>query len=170
MTMRGMTMKVILHDLPVEKFNELIGNREDTIIISGKEPAAYCTGCYGCWLKKPGKCVMKDRLEDAGAKVMQAEELIIISRCLYGGYSPEIKRIMDRSIPGVMPFFVRKNGEMHHSARYDNQMSLKVYFYSETTEEEKELAKELIVANGLNFWARETEVNFVDETKLGEVL
>lgn len=163
-------MKVIIHDLTDFSSIEVKLPKDDTLIISAHDAAAYCKGCFGCWVKKPGKCIMADRLEDIGSKVIQAEELIIISECTYGGYSPGIKKIIDRCIPGVMPFFVRKNGEMHHAARYDNYMKLTVIYYNEVSEKQMELADELAKANGLNFWAKEYSVSFTSENNIAEIV
>lgn len=139
----------------------------DYVSLNANDRAAYCKGCFGCWLKTPGRCVMADRLETVGSLVMQADTLIIVSRCCYGGYSPNIKKILDRCIPGVMPFFVTKpdeNGkrEQHHSARYANQMKLRVLFYGAAGEEEQQLAEALVNANGLNYWAQSVNVSFAD--------
>lgn len=142
-------------------------NLTETIFVNANENAAYCKGCFACWLKTPGKCIMSDRLEFLGSKIMQADSVTIVSECFYGGFSPNVKRVLDRCIPGVMPFFVTKrNGEgkreQHHSARYPNRMKLTVCFYGNISESEKELARKLVEANGLNYWAKSTEVLFAE--------
>lgn len=135
--------------------------------INAGEKAAFCKGCFGCWLKTPGRCVMADRLETVGSLVMQAETVTIVSPCCYGGFSPNVKKILDRCIPGVMPFFVTKkaeNGkkEQHHSQRYQNHMKLIVWFYGTVDEKEKTLARKIVYANGLNYWAKQVEIFFVN--------
>ena len=162
-------MRVLIFDITEEELKALVEVHEDDFLIPAGAPATYCKGCFGCWLKRPGECVMKDRLEKTGSLILQAEQVVIISRCVYGGYSPAVKKVMDRGIPGVMPFFVKKEGEMHHSARYDNRMDLKVFFYGDITAKEKKVAEEMVKANGLNFWAESTSVSFVNREELKEV-
>lgn len=50
---------------------------------------------------------------------------------------------------------------MHHKSRYEKQLRLSVYFYGDNiTPEEKEIARQLVAANGLNFNTIETSVHF----------
>ena len=140
---------------------------EDWALIDARKKATFCKGCFGCWLKTPARCVMSDRLETVGSQLLQAERLTIVSKCCYGGFSPAVKKILDRCIPGVTPFFVTKRSnhgtkEQHHAPRYTNRMKLTVWFYGALDEEEKRIARELVCANGLNYWAEEIDVSFVD--------
>ena len=41
-------------------------------------------------------------------------ELVLVSRCCFGGPGPFVKNVLDRCISYVHPYFVIKNGEMHH--------------------------------------------------------
>jgi hypothetical protein len=71
---------------------------------------------------------------------------------------------MDRSIPYLLPYFETKNGETHHQCRYDNKPVIKVYFYGEIFDMEKETAKKMVLANGINHHAQKTEVYFYDNS------
>ena len=64
-----------------------------------------CKGCFECWLKMPGKCCMADHSEMIGSRIAVTERVIIISKSIYGGFAAPVKRVLDRSIPGVLPFF-----------------------------------------------------------------
>ena len=128
-------------------------------------------GCFGCWLKTPGRCVIPDEYQRMGELAAKAEELTIISKCSFGSYSSFVKNVLDRSISYVLPFFEIREGEMHHRKRYDNQFLMRVIFYgSDITEEEKETAKELVKANAVNHHGKVKEVLFVESAeKIGEV-
>ena len=128
-------------------------------------------GCFGCWLKTPGRCVIPDEYQRMGELAAKAEELTIISKCSFGSYSSFVKNVLDRSISYVLPFFEIREGEMHHRKRYDNQFLMRVIFYgSDITEEEKETAKELVKANAVNLHGKVKEVLFVESAeKIGEV-
>ena len=155
-------MNIIIHDLTKELFEELFSpvNR-DTKIISNTGHIQNCIGCFGCWVKTPGKCVIKDGYENMGVLLSQADHVIIISRCYYGGYSPLVKSILDRSISYLLRFFRIKHGETHHKQRYQNKFRLSVYFYgSHITPEERKTARKLVQANRINFHVPESQVFF----------
>ena len=67
----------------------------------------HCVGCFGCWVKTPGVCVINDAGRDAARAVT------------FGGYSSQLKKALDRAICLVTPFFTKVNGEIHHVPRYE---------------------------------------------------
>jgi multimeric flavodoxin WrbA len=77
-----------------------------------------CVGCFGCWLKTPGQCQMRDD----GVEIMRAmancDGLILLSPVTFGGYSSVLKRALDRILMLLWPLFVRVQGEMRHPLRY----------------------------------------------------
>lgn len=122
-----------------------------------------CTGCFGCWIKTPGRCVIKDDYATMGEELAKCEELVIVSRCTYGGFSPYVKNVLDRSIGYVLPYFETVNGEMHHKRRYDNVIKISVYFYGEEiSPQEKKVAKSLVQANMTNFHGEVAAIDFYD--------
>ncbi len=131
-----------------------------------------CVGCFGCWIKTPGRCVIKDGYENIGRDMAHCEEVLIISRCVYGSYSPFVKNILDRSISYVLPFFVKRNNEIHHQMRYNNTPALSVRFYGEKiTEAEKNTAEALVQANITNMNMKLTSIHFSeDATHVMEVV
>lgn len=161
-------MKVIIHDLKNEQFQALFPNlNKDTHIIFDNGKIKHCVGCFGCWIKTPGTCVIKDGYEHTGAILSQADKVIIISQCVYGGYSPFIKNIIDRSISYVLPFFNTINGETHHQPRYQNKYQLSVYFYGEAiSSQEKSVAQSLVKSNSINFNISQYIVSFFDSIHL----
>lgn len=157
-------MYTIIHDLKDEIFEEIFPELKNNVtIISDNGKITPCTGCFGCWIKTPARCVIKDGYENMGEVLSKTERLIIISRCCFGGYSPFVKNVIDRSISYLLPFFKIKDGESHHRGRYKNKFSLHVYFYgSDMTRGETEAAKETVKANGKNLNASEEKVFFLD--------
>ena len=165
-------MNLIIHDLSKEQWEALaFPLKEETKIIDNSGKIKKCMGCFGCWLKTPGRCVIPDEYQRMGELAAKAEELTIISKCSFGSYSSFVKNVLDRSISYVLPFFEIREGEMHHRKRYDNQFLMRVIFYgSDITEEEKETAKELVKANAVNLQRKVKEVLFVESAeKIGEV-
>lgn len=137
-------MNVIIHDLEKEKFQTLFYNiNEDTCIISNNEKIRNCIGCFGCWVKSPGSCVIKDGYDNMGEILSKANKLIIISQCCFGGYSPFVKNILDRSISYLLPFFKIIDNETHHRQRYKKDLSLSVYFYGEHISQQESKRKKI---------------------------
>lgn len=141
-------MKLIITD--IEKFSIQIRGEHKVIKPDGN--IRHCLGCFGCWVKTPGKCVLHDGYENTGGYMGKCAELILVSRCYYGGASPFVKIAQDRAISYLHPDFVIRKGEMHHKRRYKNVITLSLHLYGENiTELEKETARELLKANADNY-------------------
>lgn len=156
-------MNVIIHDLTDLQFQQMYQQIEgDTKIISNNGYIKNCMGCFGCWIKTPGQCVVKDGYETMGSILSRADTVTIISQCYYGGYSPFVKNVLDRSISFLLPFFRKIESETHHKPRYQKSFRLCVYFYGEhITQSEKDTAKRLVGRNSINFNVSEHEVTFL---------
>ena len=140
-------------------------------IIKPDSPIKHCIGCFGCWVKTPGECVIKDDYSRTGCFLGKCDELIMISECLYGGFSSFVKKVQDRCISYVRPDFAIVNDEMRHRQRYFNKIRITALFYGEDiTEEEKLTAKKIVSANAKNFYARVEKVLFFrNAAELAEV-
>jgi len=72
----------------------------------------------------------------------------------FGGYSSEMKKVLDRFIPTILPFFTKREGETHHKYRYEKRSSIiSVGVLDEPNEEKKSTFKELVFRNSLNMGA-----------------
>ena len=146
-----------------EKNENWIKNKEKEIIIYNNSNIRNCTGCFCCWIKNPGRCILKDGYENLAELYSKAEKIIIISKCCYGTYSPFVKNVLDRSIPYLLPFFKLKNNEMHHTIRYKKKLFLEVYFYGkDLTELEKNIAEKTVKANCINLNVKKFNVSFLE--------
>lgn len=138
----------------------------ETVVVSDNGTIKNCIGCYGCWVKTPGQCVIKDEYQQMGALLSEADRVMIFSRCLLGGYSPFIKNVLDRSISYLLPFFKAKGKETHHQQRYPAQFALEVHFYGENlSDREKSVAEKLVQANAVNFDASSVRVTFSEKAE-----
>ena len=152
--------RLIIYDVPTEHI-EKFTNDED-ILVNANEISRYCIGCFGCWLKTPGKCIIKDGFENLGQRLSQVSAFILISKATFGSYSSPVKNVLDRSIAYVLPFFEIRNGEMHHGERYHNDLTISALFYGDMSEEEKQTAENLVKANAVNLNAALGRVHFVE--------
>lgn len=113
-------MKVIISDVP----DLPIAESDEYKIIYDNGKIRHCIGCFGCWVKTPGKCVINDGYENTGELMSKCDEIILVSKCTYGGFSPFVKNVLDRAISYISPHFVIRNGEMHHKRRYKNVLNI----------------------------------------------
>ncbi len=156
---------LILHDLDPEAVAASVSKSErdgtQYTVFAQSPQVRPCVGCFGCWIKTPGRCVMADHDSELALLLPRADELTIISRLVFGGLSPNVKAVLDRSIGYVLPFFRYVDGEMHHAPRYANRLSLRYLFYGEDMPEaEKETARQLIQANTINLHAEKSHIGF----------
>lgn len=165
--------KLILHDLDIETAESLFKDVSDAKIFCAAKKMSKCTGCFGCWLRTPALCVIRDGTESLGEKIAHCDEFIIISRNLYGGFSKEIKNALDRSISFALPFFDVRNGEIHHQMRYPKIGTIKTYIYNSggISDTDKATLMEITKANSINFNKIDYQTIFVhDVNELKEVL
>ena len=154
-------MKVILHDLERSFDSRLEAHCDRLIAADGKY--APCQGCFGCWTKHPAECFMKDSLRQACRVVGQADELVIVTKNLYGGYSAAVKNVLDRSIGTSTPFSTYRGRQMHHTLRYGRHDLLKVVVYGDITEAEKETFRLTAQRNAVNEGIDRAEVLFLSD-------
>ena len=105
----------LLHSYFAEKGFET----EETQI--GRNELAFCMGCFGCWIKKPGECVIGDSMAALNSREMNSDVVIFLSPVVFGQFSANIKNAVDRWLPNMLPFFTtRKDGSTMHPPRYDD--------------------------------------------------
>ena len=72
----------------------------DVTIISLKDKKiAHCVGCFKCWIKTPGECIMNDDARDIAKQIINSDIIICLSPVTFGGYNSEIKKVFDKIIP-----------------------------------------------------------------------
>lgn len=157
-------MRLLIHDLTEEELDKLSPRLNENIkLLPNTKEIHKCIGCFSCWIKTPTECVIKDYYSNMSKLINDSDELIIISRCCYGGFSPFVKNIIDKSISYILPYFVMKDNMMRHKSRYSKQINLKAIFYgNHITEAEKDTATKLVHGNSINFNMKEHSVCFYE--------
>ncbi|MFW9970069.1 MAG: flavodoxin family protein [Candidatus Odinarchaeota archaeon] len=113
-----------------------------------------CQGDFECWLQTPGECKIDDDGPDLTKKMVQSDLVIHFTPITFGGYSSELKKVMDRFIPDILPYFTKRAGETHHKYRYKRRSSIiAVGVLGELNEEKESTFKELVYRNSLNMGA-----------------
>jgi multimeric flavodoxin WrbA len=142
----------MIFDLMLEELKKL--NWEVVSIVLEDKEIAYCTGCFGCWVQTPGECVIKDFEENVVRDMVHSDLIIYLTPIMFGGYSSILKKALDRQIGRVLPYFVKVNGEVHHSKRYEKQQSLlSIGLLDKHDAEKEEIFKTLVARNAINMWA-----------------
>ena len=154
-------MKVIIHDLDPEHENIIGQNDGHVIAADGKY--APCQGCFGCWTKHPAECFMKDKLKQVCRIIGQADELVIVTKNLYGSYSTPVKNILDRSIGTSTPFSTYRGRQMHHTLRYGKHDLWKVIVYGDISDAEKKTFIYTAQRNAINDGFERSQVFFVTD-------
>jgi multimeric flavodoxin WrbA len=78
-----------------------------------------CLGCFACWGKTPGKCVIDDDMPAFLDKIVAAD-IIVWSFPLYWFSVPgSLKNVIDRMLPMNLPFMARDAASGGHPSRYD---------------------------------------------------
>ena len=78
----------------------------------------YCTGCFGCWVKTPGQCVVKDDAPLLLRALVHADLLVCATPVIMGHISALLKKSHDKLLPIFLPYFITIQGEIHHPLRY----------------------------------------------------
>ena len=113
---------------------------------------AHCLGCFGCWLKTPGMCVEDDEGRRVAKAVIQSDATVFFTPVTFGGYSPDLKKMMDRFIQLISPYFQVEHGEVHHPPRYAHRPRLvMVGVQRHPNPHEAHIFKTLAGRNAINF-------------------
>ena len=140
-------MDLLIHDLSNEEWNRISDSYKDWTVISDNDGIKPCIGCFRCWTGGEGTCVLKDGYENMGTLIHQADEVVIMSRYTWGGFSSFVKNVFDRCLGYVLPEFETAYGEMHHKKRYPEDKPVTFIFRdSNLSETEKGKARNYVSA------------------------
>jgi hypothetical protein len=139
---------------------QVLGGRAGAVreLAVGDLKLGYCTGCFGCFVRRPGRCLLRDDARAVLEEIVRSEVLVLTGRIRFGGYSSELKKIVDRVLPVLVPFFFSIRGEMHHPPRYDRLPRIVVVgvppdAHDEADATEERLFRLLVARNAINLHA-----------------
>ena len=127
---------------------------------------ANCVGCFGCWTKTPGKCVIRDDAVKVYPLIAQSDRVLYISKVKYGGYDTPMKTMLERAIPIQQAFIRIYHGETHHIQRAVAEKDAVILAYGDTGDEEQALFRLLAARNAHNMLFRSWSVRFLREEEL----
>ena len=123
-------------------------------VLLREERLDSCKGCFGCWLKSPGICTIDDDGRRLAAAYVRSDLVISLTPVTFGSYSPELKRMFDRLIQNISPFFIRMHGETHHRKRYARYPdTVTIGWLDQQDEDAERQFRHLAFRNSINFHA-----------------
>ncbi len=154
-------MKLVIHDLTPEEWRRYGQAFDGWRVISDNGSIRPCVGCFACWNKTPGQCIVKDGYEETGALFHRADEVTVISRYTCGGFSGFVKNVFDRCLGYALPHFEVVDGETHHRKRYDEDKPFSFVFYGHgLSDAEKESARRYVKAVCANVRCHIRDIRF----------
>ena len=75
----------------------------DTVVVRNLkiEP---CLGCFCCWSKTPGRCVISDDVRNITLKMLASDLVIYSFPLFYYSVPSKLKALIERQLPTVAPF------------------------------------------------------------------
>jgi multimeric flavodoxin WrbA len=144
------------HLIPTQKIlAEELGNAGWSVesVLLNEVEVKTCIGCFKCWDTTPGLCFQKDEAQGVVQKIIQSGLVIFLTPLTFGGYSSELKKIIERSLGLLQPGVIIIKGESHHIKRYERYPSLLGIGVAETQDDEEErIFSTLIERHSLNFY------------------
>jgi len=94
-------MDLILTDCPL---SSLPAGSDLRLVNVAEQAIAPCVGCVGCWIKTPGRCVIRDDAPSIYPDIARCDRLLVVSHLFLGCYDLPMKRLMERSLPNQQAF------------------------------------------------------------------
>ena len=159
-------MNLIIHDLDSREWAKVSSDYAGWNVVTDNGAMHPCNGCFACWNRTPGTCVIRDGYENMAGLIHGADEVVIMSRYTYGGFSGSVKNVIDRCLGYVLPQFELTGGETRHMRRYDEDKPFTFIFYGpELSDEQKAAAERYVKAVCTNFRSHVKSVEFRTDIK-----
>jgi multimeric flavodoxin WrbA len=135
------------------------------------EKIGNCAGDFFCWIRNPGMCNVADANRTFASEIMNSDLMVYLTPVTFGGYSYQLKKLVDHLIQNVEPFFAKVNGETHHQKRYPHYPDFLAVGWMEQPDPRAEaIFRCLAHRNALNFYARKAVSGLVLARQSDEVL
>lgn len=135
----------------VERQLQLQSKRVRSFQLAGFD-IGHCMGEFDCFVKTPGRCRIHDEGQEIERAVHDADLVVLVTPLRFGGYSPTLKKAVDRLLPLISPFFRKAGGMTHHALRYEKSARWAALALDDTpTAERTRLFRAFAETNALNF-------------------
>jgi multimeric flavodoxin WrbA len=126
------------------------------------EKIGNCAGDFFCWIRNPGMCNVADVNRSLAAEIINSDLMVYLTPVTFGGYSYQLKKLVDHQIQNIEPFFAKVAGETHHQKRYPHYPDFLAIGWMEHEDPQQEaIFRHLAHRNALNFYARRSVAGVV---------
>ena len=153
-------MKLLISDIPIHV--NLPQGEESRYIDLSNLTIASCLGCFGCWVKTPGCCVLRDDAVKVYPLIARSTRLLYVSRVYCGSYDIPMKTMLERAIPVQQAFLRLYQGETHHVQRAVAEKDAVILAYGAASEGERRVFRRLVERNASNMLFKSWEVRFLE--------
>jgi multimeric flavodoxin WrbA len=157
----------------LEKLTEALGNKHSVRAFNlDKMNLQYCTGCWSCWWKTPGRCAINDDAAEILKTVINSDFFILASPLIAGFTSSALKKITDRFVGLLHPYIELKNGERRHRKRYKKYPDFGLVLEKEkdTDNEDLQIVSDIYDRLALNLHCHKKFVKLIDHDKIEDVI
>lgn len=127
---------------------------EVELIVLRDKKIGHCAGDFFCWVRTPGMCNVNDDNREISSAIVNSDLMIYLTPVTFGGYSSELKRIVDHQIQNISPFFAKVEGETHHQPRYTRYPDFLAIGWMDAPNPRAEaIFRHLAHRNAINFYA-----------------
>lgn len=132
-------------------------------VVINRDSLTFCMGCFGCWIKKPGECVIDDSITELNRKQMNSDVVIFLTPVVFGQFSANMKNVIDRWLPNMLPFFIKRpDGSTMHPPRYSSYpRQIMLGYGSKLSQKEEQLFEDITKKHrseiNVLFWQQDGE-------------
>ena len=137
-----------------------------TVIDLSQLKIGPCVGCFGCWVKTPGKCVIHDDACRVYPYLAKSTRLLLVSRVRYGSYDTVMKTMLERAIPIQQAFLRLVQGEIHHKMRDVAPKEATILGYGALSERERQVFSHMAHRNARNLQFSSLRLCFAGEEQV----
>lgn len=131
---------------------------------------ANCLGCFNCWTRTPGKCIIRDDATLVYPLIAKSKNLIYVTKIKFGSYDTPLKTLLERSLPIQQAFIRLYHGEAHHIQRNVEAKNATIVVYGNISREEQDLFKRLVARNSHNMMFENYKILFIQEKDLNNII
>lgn len=157
-------MNLLLTDTPLTRpFEE---NETNHYIDLSQLHIKNCMGCFSCWVKTPGKCILRDDAVKVYPIIAKSSRVLYVSRICFGSYDTTMKTMLERAIPIQQAFIRLHNGQTHHVQRDVVQKDAVIIGYGDISKEDQNVFQKLVARNADNMQFKTWNIHFVSQDGL----
>lgn len=128
-----------------------------------------CTGGFECF-KMNGECHFNDDMKLISRWMNDCQLIIYVSRVKYGCFDILFKKMLERMIVNIEPYYSVVDGESCHLGISQLNKRLLVIGYGDIDDEEKEIFKDLVEDSAVGYVYSSINTYFCKEDELEETL